>query len=301
MPWGRDEPLPMEELTAVAGTFRLGEIRASAWAGGYSNKNYLIETSEGEFLVKFLLNPRIDIDNEIIYLEYLKRTSFPASYYLPYQPGVFRSEIAGRHVVVQPRLKGLPPEKNAESCRDIAAHLACLHSLPTEGLPPTRSNLGASYVEDALTLAGSVFDAATLQPVTRAYQRLQSFPITRLPQSIVHGDATRHNTLFHAGRFVALVDWEEVGISASLMDLAMSMLSYCYRYREGTATLDTALQAAFLDGYTHVRPLTSLENDCLNEALQYMALIVSLWGLLQFGVYYPDPSLLDGWLHPALQ
>lgn len=301
MPWGKDEPLPTRALASVARAFHLGEMRRCAWAGGYSNKNYFIETPSGEFLVKFLVNPRIDIEREMAYLEHLKRAAFPASYYLSYAPGAFCLELDDRIAVVQPKLAGQPPPKGVEACRVIGGHLARLHSLPYEGLPATRSDFGAGYVEQALALARQVFDPATLRPITYAYEaRLSSFPLTRLPQSIIHGDPTRHNSLFQAGELVALVDWEEVGVSASLVDMAMAMLSYCYRYQGATATLEPVWYEGFLDGYTRVRPLTLDEETHIADALQYAALITSLWGLLQFGVYYPDKALLADWLHPAL-
>lgn len=302
MAWGKDEALPHEELHAIASFFHIGRLLEARWAGGYSNKNYVVTTDAGEFLVKFLFNQRVDICKEIVYTTYLKQHGFPTVDYLVSPTGSLLWEVGGARAVVEKKLPGQPPPQSDHVCRVMGTHLARLHTLPLADLPPTNSDLGKDYVRVGLQRARSVFDERTLHPLLVASERLSHFQVVRLPQSIVHGDPTRHNCLFSGESLVSLIDWEEVGISAALLDTAVAILSFCYQYAGPTRPhLEISWYHSFLEGYQKIRPLTQQEEEQLASALHYAALVISIWGLLQFGIYYPDQALLQDWLHPALE
>jgi Ser/Thr protein kinase RdoA (MazF antagonist) len=295
---------PLENiLDACAAFFDLGQVQYTLLAGGYSNQNFFIRTERGEFLVKLMCNPRAHILREIAYLERLRQYAFPVSLYLRAPSGAYYWEDAqsGKRVVVQKRIAGQPPEQSAEMCRVIGAHLARLHTLPADNLPVTRSNLDQTYVQQSMAIVQATFDAEMLRPLLAANERLADFPWEQLPHSITHGDLTRHNCLFYRGDLTALVDWEEVGVNVALLDLAVCLLSCCYRYHgEMGIELVPAWYDSLLLAYRHVRTLSALEERWLGAALWQAAVIISLWGLLQFGIYTPDAGLLRDWLHPLL-
>jgi len=301
--WGSDEIMPLRALQEVATYFQLGHVEDSAWAGGYSNKNYLVTTEFGEFFIKFVWNPRGDIAREITYLKRLKQYAFPAGYYLASPQGsfVWQGED-GRQAVVQKKITGQVAVKNTATACMVGYHLARLHTLPFDDLPATNSDLQYDYVRQSLITASVAFNEQMLRPLLIAAERLANFPLQHLPRSIVHGDLTRHNCLFQGDALVAIVDWEEVGVSAALLDIAVAMLSWCYRYRDDNqVSLVPEWYDSFLTGYRQVRSLLPIEEEHLAAAVQYAALTMSLWGLLQFGIYYPDQSQLQGWLSPVLE
>jgi Putative homoserine kinase type II (protein kinase fold) len=302
MPWVASNTLPLAEIQVLVRDFRLGQLEQITWAGGYSNQNYFVTTTKGEFLVKFLLNTRVEIAKEFLYLARLKQQHYPAAYYLAAPDGTYLWEGIQRRAVVEQRLPGQPPVRQDDVCRLIGAQLARLHMIPYTDLPQTRNDLSRAYIADGIAQAQSVFAPEMLAPLLAAYEQVMELPYEQLPTSIQHGDPTRNNCLFEQGRFVAWIDWEEVGRGPALLDMAIAVLSCCYRYEEdGHAQREESWYRSFLSGYTEPRPLTALEEASLPLALRYAALVLSLWNLLQFGIYYPDQELLQGWLHPAIE
>src|SRR5205807_727255 len=77
-------------------------------------------------------------------------------------------------------------------------------------------------------------DIRMLHELAVAYKEVGTFRPERFPQSIVHGDPTQSNCLFDKDMFVAWIDWEEVGVGASLLDLALSIVSFCHCYQGPT-------------------------------------------------------------------
>jgi len=98
---------------------------------------------------------------------------------------------------------------------------------------------------------------------------------------------TLSNCLFYEGQLVALPDWEEVTLGASLMDIAMSILMFCFV--GGTFLRNTCIQ--LLKGYTTIRPLTEEEYTQLEGAVKYVGLTISTYLLLQFTLHHPDDQL----------
>lgn len=94
------------------------------------------------------------------------------------------------------------------------------------------------------------------------YETVRHLQPTFLPQSIIHGDAARLNCLFLNDRLVALLDWEEVTLGASLVDVAMSILMFCFVGETFLSTLCVQL----LKGYMAVRSFTEEEYVQLEAA-----------------------------------
>ena len=70
-------------------------------------------------------------------------------------------------------------------------------------------------------------DAATAGP-RGAFDALGDFYSARLPHSLVHGDLDPSNCLFEGDGLVAFLDWQDVGVGASLLDFAMTILGFCF-------------------------------------------------------------------------
>ncbi|MBA2392799.1 MAG: hypothetical protein H0V70_08635 [Ktedonobacteraceae bacterium] len=75
----------------------------------------------------------------------------------------------------------------------------------------------------------------------------------------------------------AQLDWEEVTIGAPLLDMAMTLLMFCFVKRVFQPPLFTSL----LDGYMQVRPLMKEELEQLEVAIKHAGLMISLFFLLQ--------------------
>jgi Ser/Thr protein kinase RdoA (MazF antagonist) len=154
-------------------------------------------------------------------------------------------------------------------------------------LPDKRSWMNANYLPEALKIVQQSTNNQETDRFLQAYEQVHHFQPGILPQSIIHGDATLYNCLFVGAHLSALLDWEEVTIGACLLDLAMSVLMFCFVKKVFQPPLLTGL----LDGYMQIRPLIREEREQLEVAVKYAGLMVSTYFLLQ--------SLQDGFSESA--
>ncbi len=267
----------MAQLAAISSYFELGPVLSQQRVGGNANENYLVTTEEGEFIFKNLLNYPLEVlQQEMIFLQRLKDYAYPAAYYLSSPRGPSFYQDQNILAVVQRKLAGHIPERSAAVNREFGLHLARLHLLPTHALPHKRSWMNTNYLLESFKIAQQSADNLQIDRFLQAYEQVRHFPAT-LPQSIIHGDATLYNCLFVGDHLSALLDWEEVTVGASLLDLAMSTLMFCFVKRVFQPPLLTGL----LDGYMQIRPLIKEELGQLEVAVKYAGLMVSTYFLLQ--------------------
>ncbi|HEY5003826.1 MAG TPA: phosphotransferase [Ktedonobacteraceae bacterium] len=266
------------QLEVISSYFGLGPVLLQQRIGGHANENYLVTTASGEFIFKLLLNhPLEDLQQEMIYLQRLKDHAYPAAYYLPSPHGPSFYQNQNILAVVQRKQAGHIPERSAAVNREFGLHLARLHLLPTHALPDKHSWMNANYLPEALKVAQQSDDHQATDRFLQAYEQVRHFQPATLPQTIIHGDATLYNSLFIGNHLCALLDWEEVTIGAPLLDIAMAILMFCFVKR----IFQPSLFASFMDGYMQFRPLIQDEQEQLEIAVRYAALMVSTYFLLQ--------------------
>jgi Ser/Thr protein kinase RdoA (MazF antagonist) len=288
MSWFTENDNTQKQLESIALYFNLGQILSVKRLAGYANKNYIVTTTTGEFIIKIVLNrTRVELEQEQIFTKRLKEYAFPAAYYLQSPHGSLCYQDENILAVVLQKKEGSVPERAAPVNRELGAQLARLHLLPTEGLPAKTSWMNPSYLPTALEVAEQHLEQQEVARFLQVYERIRPFQPASLPQSIIHGDVVPPNCLFLGSKLTAFIDWEEVTVGASILDLAMSVLLFCFVERRFQQNLFVHL----LDGYTAVRPLTKDENDQLEIAVKYVGLSISMYFLLQFMLYHPDDHL----------
>lgn len=289
MSWFTENDDTQRQLETISLYFDLGQVLSTKRLGeGYANKNYIVTTTTGEFVIKIVLNhTQAELGQEQTYLKRLAEHAFPATYYLLSPHGSFCYQDEHILAVALHKKEGSMPEKSEPTNRELGAHLARLHLIPTDALPPKASWMNQSYLPDALEVARQHLEQQEVQHFLQAYERIRHFQPTHLPQSIIHGDVVPPNCLFLGAQLTALLDWEEVTVGASILDLAMSLLLFCFVQRH----FQQNLFAHLLDGYTAIRPLTKDEYDQLEIAIKYVGLTISTYFLLQFMLYHPDDHL----------
>jgi Ser/Thr protein kinase RdoA (MazF antagonist) len=288
MSWFTEKDGYLQQLETISRYFCLGHVLEAQRMGGHANKNYVVTTPQGAFVLKILLNhPRAVLEQEQIYLKRLEEYAFPAAYALQTPHGSFCYQDEHLLAIALQKKEGGIPEKSEQVNRELGVWLARLHLLPTDGLPPKTSWMNPFYLSEALEGARQHLDEAFVAPFFQVYETIRHFQPALLPQSIIHGDVVPANCLYFGTQLVALLDWEEVTVGASLFDLAMSLLMFCFVKRQFQPNFSTAL----LNGYTAIRPLTTSEYDQLEVAVKYIGLTISTYFLLQFMVYHPDEQL----------
>jgi aminoglycoside phosphotransferase (APT) family kinase protein len=108
--------------------------------------------------------------------------------------------------------------------QQFAAQLARLHALDPAQLglaflPDQADAVAARLLDQPASLGDSTVEA-------RAWEVLRADwpPAPRNPPRLLHGDFWPGNTLWQAGRLVAIIDWEDAALGDPLADLANSRL-----------------------------------------------------------------------------
>jgi len=278
-------------LSRACAFFALGELsRIDPITEGLANRNFIVSTPKGQFVLKeALIHTPQEIEQEISYLEHLAAHHFPVPQYLKGPAGSHILCIDEKLLLAQEKLSGEHPRAIPQVCRTLGAALARLHCIPQAGLPKTKNWMNREFIPELLDLLQS----APLQYREHAfasYEKFRQLDLTGLPQSIVHNDVYPGNLLFDGPVLKVVLDWEEVGIDAAVLDVGHAVYSFCLREGRIIARNFRALIA----GYVEVRPLHQAEQEILCRLVQYVALTNCIWMLAQFGVLTPDEEKL-GW------
>lgn len=285
-----------QKLDTISDYFGLGVIKHTRRAMG-TNQNYLIATDQGQYLVKIIVNTAIEeIESGLPFLERLQEYGFPAAYYLKAAHGSAIYHGEGCDAVVLRKLKGKMPDWTEEVCREVGINLAKLHLIPVAGMPPKRHWLDNDYLPEAIEKALQIFGAEKLSETLKEYEAIKHFRPAHFPQSIIHGDLDLTNCLFIGKRLSAFLDWQEVGISASVLDFGSTVLGFCF-IEEHTSAYHAIfapnLYKALYDGYTSVRPFSQEEEEAIEAAVKYMGLTQPVWSMLHWDQYHPGQDMVE--------
>ena len=125
-----------EKLAAIADYFGLGQVHSFERAPG-SNQNFLVTTTEGDYLFKIIVNTTLeDVLNGLPFLQRLEAWQFEAATcYLQSPAGSVFYSSPDWDAVVMRGLPGTMPQLSVAVNREVGLHLAQLHLIPCDGLP----------------------------------------------------------------------------------------------------------------------------------------------------------------------
>lgn len=292
-----DRPL-VAKFSAIAAHFALGEVRSYERAPG-TNHNYLVSTEKGEYLFKIIANTTLeDVLNGMPFLQRLQEQNFAATaYYLRSPSGQVFYHSPDCDAVVLRRLPGSNPSLSLAVCHEVGVALACLHLVPCDSLPEKRHWLDARYLPEAIEKAVNMHGAERLRETLNVFNSLKHFKPATFPQCIIHGDLDPSNCLFEGERLVAFVDWQEVGVSAAVIDFVSTVIGFCFVEQDAGsaywALFNPELYRALYEGYTSIRPLTPYEQAHLDAALKYVGLTQPVWSMLMWEHYHPGEQMIE--------
>lgn len=223
------------------------------------------------------------IESELTWLEALRHdTDLPVVRPLPGRDGRLLQQIGNRHAVLFAFEEGREPtEGNAALFRTIGAFAAKAHlhaiawQLPTGFTRPIWS-ASAMLDPDGLwgdwRLAPGVSDVrATLDAVTtRLYTDLAAYGRTPDRCGLIHADMRLANLLVDGPRTV-LLDFDDCGFGWFIYDLG-SALSFIDLGPDAAA-----LRAAWLDGYTALRPLAPADLAIIDAMVLLRRMVLLAW------------------------
>jgi homoserine kinase type II len=221
---------------------------------GISNRNYLVSTARGDYVVKVLRNQKPEtIANDVAIQHQLHSAGIGAPCYRRNSAGDYLYRKDDQYAVISPRIRGLPPGRMSPALAfDITRHLALFHTrVQTLPVPNTWSLMDPAVVT-----------------VTSAPAR--ELPGQNLPRGITHGDLHVGNVIVdpaNPSRVLAILDFEEAGHNILLLDLALTLMSVAFP--SGDDRMDPELMRAGRRGYESIRRLTDDEVAWLPHSLSY--------------------------------
>ena len=294
------EQLLQHRMQTIADFFGLGTINSESIARQHgTNEVYAVTTEKGGYIIKIIVNTTIDdIEHSLPYLQRLSEYSYPAAaYYLKAPNGteIYRSDD-GNAVVLQ-LLPGTMPELTEQVVREGGKYLALLHLVPADGLPPKPHWIDNDFLPTALQEAVSMFGEDKLQETLNVYHSFGDFKPAHFPQSIIHGDLGYDHCLFVGDRLSAFLDWQDIGVTAALLDFAMASLGFCFREADEHsgmwAIFDPQLYTAFYESYTQVRPFTPDEERNILTAIRYAGITQPVWSMLYWQQYHKGQEMVE--------
>lgn len=277
------------EINEILKYYELGNaVSFKATITGISNSNFKVTMSSGrDVLLKVSNDKTIDqLENEQKVLQVLEKYNYLHSIHpfktIQGKPIYHHKNFFG---VVFPFINGLPPEIDSSAIQQIGKALAELHSLEIhkEDLDTIRRHDLVGY--GGLNIQDYVEQSDCPSDFRQAFQKtfpngLSDIPYDIFPAGIIHGDLYFDNSLFHEGKLVSLIDFEQSGRGRFILDLGIAISGSCLNSMRTSIDLDLAQK--FLKGYQQARNLLAIEKEYLVMAIKVGFFSIGLWRIKRF-------------------
>lgn len=248
--------LEIQNIPRVTSFFRIGlSKKITAITDGLGNHNYFVNTSHGDYVVKFLVTQKPSgIENDIAIQNQLAAAGIKTSTYIKNKNGRYLYANKGMNAVVSQKIDGVIPRYASKGLAfEIGQTLAVFHKHVTTLPHPLKGWMNPDVIDIHSGEAKILFSKS-------------------LPKGITHGDMHLGNVLVNPKKLDdihAILDFEEAGGDLFVVDLARSILGVCYSKDENS--LVTELVEAEINGYESIRKLSADEKTLLPQAVTYAA------------------------------
>ena len=255
--------VPAEELAALIARYGVGTlVSAKGIAEGVENSNYLVDTSEGRFILT-LYEKRVDAADLpffIALLDHLADRGSPVPRALPDRDGVQIRQVAGRPACLIEFLPGISPSRATPAqARSAGAALGRMHRA-LAGFPLTRPNsLGLTGWRALADRCGDQLDAIApglRQRVADELAWLDTQWPAALPCSVVHADLFPDNVLMLGDKVTGLIDFYFSCTEVRAWDLAVMHSAWAW-----APDYDAAVGDALIAGYDAEHPRLAEERN----------------------------------------
>lgn len=249
--------------------------------GGVSNDNYKFFGGNQQYVARAcLFEPENQINSLIPFLKYAKKVSYSAPRLIQTIGGRDYVHSDSTTIVVTTYLEGQSANNifiKKEHLKSLAQLVAEFHKL-TYSPVNTPITLDPDYifnlydkVKDYEPTDKDADSLRLIELVDVYYNRFKEARFTdfvkNLPQGITHGDINLGNVLFNADKAVSLLDFEELGVSWQLQDIAMILVTWTFP--DGAP--DREFIETFLKEYELYRPLAKIEKENIVNATEFIA------------------------------
>lgn len=237
---------------------------------GISNSNYLIHSTQGEYILTMFesLNSR-DVLELVNLLDNLS-ASYPLSpvplkdvhnakvRYLENKPAIVCPKLTGKSVNIP----------NTWHCFQLGLHLASIHSLLKNYRLPINSDNSLPSLQHSFTQVRSQLNIDDIKLIEDELYFQQSLNFENLPRGLIHGDLFRDNVLFNNLELTGIVDFNSASNDYLICDIAVAINDWCQI--DNVFILENMSRLLF--AYNLKRPLTQPEKAHLPHMLRHCAL-----------------------------
>ncbi|QYJ08014.1 homoserine kinase [Qipengyuania flava] len=260
--------LGAEDLAQLIAHYPVGElVSAKGIAEGVSNSNWLIETTQGRFILT-MYERRIELEDLPFFLgllDHLSAAGCPVPRTIHDRGGNASRRVDGKAVALIEFLPGVSPTvPEPLQARAVGEALARTHLAARNFEGARATDLGPTDTLAILQDCGAEA-LASINPdlpsiLETGADIVAAWP-DDLPQSIIHSDLFPDNVLMLGDTVTGMIDFYFACTGAMAYDIAVTHAAWCFD-GEGRSC-NAALSAALIEGYESVRPLLEAERAAL--------------------------------------
>lgn len=247
-------------------------------AEGVENSNFLLHTSEGNFILTLYekrVNPN-DLPFFLGLMEHLAGNGLSCPLPIRRKDGETLGVLAGRPAAIISFLEGMWPRKpSVTHCRETGRALAAMH-IAGEGFNITRPNALSvdswrPLWEKSADRADEVEEGLAIE-ITQALDELESGWPKALPEGVIHADMFPDNVFFIGDNLSGIIDFYFACNDFLVYDLAICINAWCF---EPDGQFNVTKARLMLGAYRKVRPfseaeLAALPLLCEGAALRFL-------------------------------
>lgn len=256
-----------DDLARLVGRYNIGTVRScKGIAEGVENSNYLLETSEGRFILT-LYEKRVqkgDLPFFVDLLDHLAKRGSPVPAMLRDENGVAIQEISDRAACLIQFLSGISlTHPTVAQCAAAGAALGDMH-LALENFTAERDNsMGQHHWREITTAIGdlnSIIDGLD-DTIEQELSYLEAHWPKHLPRHVIHADLFPDNVLMLGDKVTGLIDFYFAATDFRAYDLAITHAAWCFS-ADG-AEFDADAASALMRGYCSRVELSEEERAAL--------------------------------------
>ena len=260
--------VPSDVLTEFISRFDRGRlVSAKGIAEGVENSNYLVDTTDGRFILT-LYEKRVAADDLPFFiglLDHLAGAGNPVPPAIPDREGRVIHELCGRPACLISFLPGISPTKPGPAVtRAAGAALGAMHDSLRRFELNRENPLGPSGWLKLLSECGCDLDDIENGLFDRVSEALHA-TIERwpddLPRGVIHADLFPDNVLLTGEQVTGLIDFYFACTDIRAYDLAVMHSAWSFSSASGRYAADVG--RALVEGYTGRFALTSQEQAAL--------------------------------------
>jgi homoserine kinase type II len=257
-----------EALARFLSGFDVGKlVSAKGIAEGVENSNYLVDTTQGRFILT-LYEKRVsgdDLPYFMALLDHLAAKGLPVPPAIKDRAGREIHELEGRPACLIKFLTGVSvSHPTPAQARAAAGAMGRMHEALADFGEARLNTMGPGIWPFLLDKCGRDLD--TIQPglfdrAAIALERTAHHWPVHLPASAIHADLFPDNVLMLGDEVTGLIDFYFACTDVRAYDLAV--MHGAWAFDAAGRNYDAAVGAALLDGYTAALPLSAEERAAL--------------------------------------